>query len=50
MKQEKETKEIYINNKKLKKVERILFNYLIARDKKKLVEQQCQNTPPPLEQ
>jgi hypothetical protein len=35
MKQE-EGKEIYIQNKKLKKVERILFNYLIKRDKQKL--------------
>jgi hypothetical protein len=31
-----EGKEIYIQNKKLKKVERILFNYLIKRDKEKL--------------
>jgi hypothetical protein len=39
MKQEEtNNKEIYVQNKKLKKVERILFNYLIARDKKKQLE------------
>ncbi|HEX8517555.1 MAG TPA: hypothetical protein VF868_15265 [Bacteroidia bacterium] len=35
----KEPEMIYVNNKKLKKVERILFNYLIKRDKERLAKE-----------